>query len=53
MFAVQTFLILGGVLRVVPLTGIALPLMSYGGSAMLGNFVLAALLLRISHEEAT
>jgi peptidoglycan glycosyltransferase len=52
-FAVQTFLILGGVLRVVPLTGIALPLMSYGGSAMLGNFVLAALLLRISHEEAT
>ena len=47
----QTFLIIGGVLRVVPLTGIALPFMSYGGSSLVGNFLLIGLLARISHEE--
>lgn len=50
-FGIQTFLIIGGILRVVPLTGIALPFMSYGGSSLVGNFVLIALLLRVSHEE--
>jgi cell division protein FtsW (lipid II flippase) len=50
--AIQIFLIVGGILRIVPLTGITLPFMSYGGSALIGNVFLIVLLLRISHEEA-
>jgi cell division protein FtsW (lipid II flippase) len=49
-FALQTFIIVGGVLRVVPLTGITLPFVSYGGSSVLANFVVLALLLLISHR---
>ena len=49
----QTILILAGVMRLMPVTGITLPFMSYGGSSLLANFLLIALLARVSHEERT
>lgn len=48
MLAVQALLIMGGVLKVLPLTGVTLPFMSYGGSSMLISFVMLGLLLRLS-----
>jgi cell division protein FtsW (lipid II flippase) len=50
--ALQTFIIVGGVLRVVPLTGITMPFVSYGGSSILSNFIMLALLLLVSNRAA-
>ena len=47
-FALQTFIIVGGVLRIIPLTGITLPFVSYGGSSVVANFLLLAGLLLVS-----
>src|SRR5438067_1631727 len=49
-FALQTFIIVGGVLRLIPLTGITLPFISYGGSSVVANFVLLGLLLLVSNR---
>jgi cell division protein FtsW (lipid II flippase) len=49
-FALQTFIIVGGVLRLIPLTGITLPFVSYGGSSVVANFLLLAGLLLVSNR---
>jgi cell division protein FtsW (lipid II flippase) len=49
-FALQTFIIVGGILRLIPLTGITLPFISYGGSSVVANFVLLAGLLLVSNR---
>jgi peptidoglycan glycosyltransferase len=46
----QTFIIVGGVTRVIPLTGITLPFVSYGGSSIIANFLLLAGLMLVSHR---
>jgi cell division protein FtsW (lipid II flippase) len=51
--ALQTFVIVGGILRIVPLTGITLPFVSYGGTSIVANFLLVAGLLLVSNRANT
>ena len=48
----QAFFIMAGVLRILPLTGITLPFVAYGGSSLVANYILLAILMRVSNESA-
>ena len=49
--AVQTLLIVGGALKIIPLTGVTLPFMSYGGSSLLASYIMVGFLLRLSSQD--
>ncbi len=51
MFAVQTFIIVGGVIKMIPLTGITLPFVSYGGTSIVVNFISLGIIQAISAKE--
>lgn len=53
LLGLQAFFIMAGVLRLVPFTGITLPFVAYGGNSLIANYIIVAILLRISHENNT
>lgn len=51
-FAIQTLVIAAGNMKIIPLTGLPLPFLSYGGSSIIANYIIIGILLRISHNTA-